>query len=201
MWTKRGHHLPNGTNLLCFLENEFHSLCAHFHSMARTWQCHLGATVKQSYTFNSVGQAHANSLVRKHVTSNGVQSWVSPHETAYVCGDTVLKSAPGLLPGTPSEPLVACSKCYQSTKLTATHHAYFVWNKASPKTKVQPPDLQLASLGELVHSIIPQERRDQLIGFDFNFNKKLPKSVRRTNELMRTLTMILEFIFALAVPD
>jgi len=72
---------------------------------------------------------------------------------------------------------------------------------ANPKTKVQPPDIQLASLGELVHSIIPQERRDQLIGFNFNLSKKLPKSVRRTSELMRTLTMILDFIFALAMPD
>jgi len=111
-----------------------------------------------------------------------------------------LKNAPGLLPGTPSEPLIACSKCYQSPLLT-THRAKLAWNKAKPKTTVQPPDIQLASLGELVHSIIPQERRDQLIGFNFNFSKKLPKSVRRTSELMRTLTMILDFIFALAVPD
>jgi len=188
-----------------FCKNVFHSLSAHFHRMVRTWQCHLGghrvnATIKRSYTFNSVGQAHANSLVRKHVTSDGVQSWVSPHETAYVCGDTVLKNAPGLLPGTPSEPLIACSKCYQSPLLT-TYKANCKWNLANPKTKVQPPDIQLASLGELVHSIIPQERRDQLIGFNFNFSKKLPKSVRRTSELMRTLTMILDFIFALAVPD
>jgi hypothetical protein len=156
---------------------------------------------QRRYDFTPMKPDHAQSLVEKFVTSDEVQPWVSIHATAYAYGEAVLIQAPGVLPATPSDSLVACSPCYQSTKLT-THKARLAWKKANPQAStVQAPYLQLASLGELVHSIIPQERRAQLIGYNFNFSKKLPKSVRRTNELMRTLTMILDFIFALSVPD
>ena len=109
--------------------------------MGRTWRCHLGEgggghTVpieqKQKYIFAPVHPGLAQPLVQRYATVDSMQAWVSPHNMAYVCRDTVLIRAPGVMPTTLKEVLVSCQKCYQSGFLT-THCVRKAWNDANSK--------------------------------------------------------------------
>jgi len=114
--------------------------------MGRMWRCLFGSeaeggghlvpiTQKRACTFAPVQPDLAQSLVQKFATVDSMQAWVSQHDTAYACGETVLIRAPGVMPTTPMEELVSCKKCYQSGFLT-THCVRKAWNDANRKASI-----------------------------------------------------------------